>query len=431
VTDDHPQPTYAQNLAFLTLLIIIFFERSTFYGMVSIIAIHLKNTHHPNPSTSTGIISASVYGLAFLGGVLGDRVSYRLSALVGSIFALAAYTCLLLGTAFWIWVPLLGLGIGLFKPVIPVMIGKSVEGFPEELSKRQLRFYTLVNVGGFTGPLIVGFLYDPSNPVLALGFIVGCSLLTVLVIMAMYRNLGAVNFRNPIERQVGGRLDLDIIDNQKKQTTSNICKLLLFCSLSICFWAGYHSFYGPVALWFDVSVNRNIAGWKFPTAWIQNINPAIVVFVGVFIPSLFSKWTLSKRIITSLILMFVSFTFLAGLANYYTSNVPLILSAIAIFIASVAELLISPLGLTTVVSLAPPKHVAVFMSIWYLTSAVGGYLSGTLGDTPSTREFLAVAVVSLIAGGVAYAMRTYINPSKKPTHPLDQVPSPVLPAQPE
>lgn len=422
-----PKPTRSQNLAFLALLCIIFFERSTFYGMVSIIAIHLRNIHYPNPSTATGIISASVYGLAFLGGIVGDKISYRLSALIGSVVALTAYTCLFLNASFWTWVPLLGLGVGLFKPVIPVMVGKSVEGFLEELSKRQLRFYTFVNIGGFIGPLVVGFLYTPSNPSLALGFIVGCAVLTVLVVTVMYRYLGAVNFRNPIERVVGTRLELDVVDNTK--STSNIYKLLLFCVLSICFWAGYHSFYGPVSLWFDVSVNRNIAGWMFPTAWIQDINPAIVVFVGVFIPSLFSSWTLSKRIIVSMGLMAVSFTMLAGLSYYYRVDIPLFLSFIVIFIASIAELLISPLGLTTVVSLAPAKHVALFMSIWYLASAAGGYLSGTLGNTPGAREFLAVAGVSLLAGGVAYSTRNYINPSKTLTRQPDPKPQLVHPVQ--
>lgn len=100
MTEDHPKPTRSQNLAFLALLCIIFFERSTFYGMVSIIAIHLRNIHYPNPSAATGIISASVYGLAFLGGIVGDRVSYRLSALMGSVIALIAYTCLFLNASF-------------------------------------------------------------------------------------------------------------------------------------------------------------------------------------------------------------------------------------------------------------------------------------------------------------------------------------------
>jgi len=398
--EDNPKakPSYAQNLAFLTLLIIILFERSTFYGMMSIIAVHLRNIHHPNPSSASGIISATVYGLAFIGGLFGDRVSYRLSALLGSILAFSAYLALFLNMSFWTWIPLLGLGIGLFKPVLPVMVGKSVEGIPDELPKRQLRYYTFVNIGGFCGPFVVGILYNKENPSLAFGFIAVCAFLTVLVQMLSYSKLAVVNYRNPIERQIGGRLNnLNIVETNPNETKLKVIKLLFFCLLSVCFWTGYHSFYGPVSLWFDSFVDRQIGNWLFPTAWIQNINPTIVVIVGLFMANLFGNWSLSKRIVYSLVLMSISFAILALLSYKYNANVPLLLSFITIFVASIAELLISPLGLTTVVSLAPPKYVAVFMSIWYLASASGGYLSGTLGNTPGPKEFLVITFVSILA----------------------------------
>jgi POT family proton-dependent oligopeptide transporter len=43
------------------------------------------------------------------------------------------------------------------------------------------------------------------------------------------------------------------------------------------------------------------------------------------------------------------------------------------------ELLISPLGLSLLLRLAPPRFVGVVLGVWYVAGALGCWLAGELG----------------------------------------------------
>src|SRR5438046_9083390 len=48
------------------------------------------------------------------------------------------------------------------------------------------------------------------------------------------------------------------------------------------------------------------------------------------------------------------------------------------FLQTVGELLLSPVGLSTMTKLAPPKLVGLVMGIWFLAAALGNKLAGVL-----------------------------------------------------
>jgi POT family proton-dependent oligopeptide transporter len=77
-------------------------------------------------------------------------------------------------------------------------------------------------------------------------------------------------------------------------------------------------------------------------------------------------------------------------------GVPLWSAVAVVLVVSVGELLISPLGLATVSALAPKKHTGAFMAIWYAASAIGGYLSGLMGNRAGALEFGVMAVAGLL-----------------------------------
>jgi POT family proton-dependent oligopeptide transporter len=87
------------------------------------------------------------------------------------------------------------------------------------------------------------------------------------------------------------------------------------------------------------------------------------------------------------------------------------------FFATLAELCISPVGLSLVTKLAPVRFAALFMGVWFLTNSVAQYVGGALGEmwgsvTP-TYYFFVFIVTSAIGAAVLVPL---INPIKKLMH---------------
>ena len=68
-----------------------------------------------------------------------------------------------------------------------------------------------------------------------------------------------------------------------------------------------------------------------------------------------------------------------------------------------AEICLSPMGLSLVTRVAPPRQRGLMLGAWFVATSIGGYLSGFLGgywyQMPHSRFFLMVAAVALVAMG--------------------------------
>jgi POT family proton-dependent oligopeptide transporter len=295
--------------------------------------------------------------------------------------------------------PMLAIGIGLFKPVIPVMVGKTAPDGSAMQSGRMSKFYSWVNVGGFVGPLLLGWLYATISPRVAFMSAAVASLGALAVVLGGWNKLASVDVRNPVESLAGVRLDIEVPDAAADEPQAEIIwrirKLLVLCALSVVFWVGYHAFFGPVALWLENTVNKKVWGFEIPTAWFQTINPALLILTGMLAPSLFAGWSLRSRVFAALAATVLGYFGLAMLSRWGV-GVPLWSAVAVVLVVSVGELLISPLGLATVSALAPKKHTGAFMAIWYAASAIGGYLSGLMGNRAGALEFGVMAVAGLL-----------------------------------
>jgi POT family proton-dependent oligopeptide transporter len=91
----------------------------------------------------------------------------------------------------------------------------------------------------------------------------------------------------------------------------------------------------------------------------------------------------------------------AGLAGGDTGRVSVTWLVSAYLIVALGEVCLSPMGLSLVNRVAPPRSRGVMMGAWFVSLSAGGYLSGTLGAwwprMPHSRFFLLVAGVLLVA----------------------------------
>jgi POT family proton-dependent oligopeptide transporter len=69
---------------------------------------------------------------------------------------------------------------------------------------------------------------------------------------------------------------------------------------------------------------------------------------------------------------------------------------------TLGEIYLSPVGLSLVTKIAPPRIVSMMMGMWFLSSFFGDYLSGYLATfaprMASSTFFLLLAVISLVTG---------------------------------
>ena len=73
-----------------------------------------------------------------------------------------------------------------------------------------------------------------------------------------------------------------------------------------------------------------------------------------------------------------------------------------------AELLLSPMGISFVTKVAPPKYKGLMMGLWFAATAIGNYLSsipGLLWDkVPLWANWAILMGLCVVAGGIMFAM---------------------------
>ena len=78
-----------------------------------------------------------------------------------------------------------------------------------------------------------------------------------------------------------------------------------------------------------------------------------------------------------------------------------------------AELLLSPMGISFVSKVAPPKYKGLMMGLWFASTAVGNYLSSIPGllwmNVPLWANWAILMALCVIAGGIMFAMLKRIN----------------------
>jgi POT family proton-dependent oligopeptide transporter len=152
-----------------TLFFTEMWERFSYYGMRAILVLFMTNAVATggmglDDVTATaiyGLYTAAVYVVALPGGWIADRLlGLRRAVFWGGVVIAAGHFTLAIPSriAFFLGLLLIVLGTGLLKPNVSAMVG---DLYPEGGARRDAGFsiyYMGINVGGFFGPLICGYL---------------------------------------------------------------------------------------------------------------------------------------------------------------------------------------------------------------------------------------------------------------------------------
>jgi POT family proton-dependent oligopeptide transporter len=85
-------------------------------------------------------------------------------------------------------------------------------------------------------------------------------------------------------------------------------------------------------------------------------------------------------------------------------------------VITLAELYLSPVGLSFVTKVAPARLISLMMGVWLSASFTGGFLAGYIGSFWSRMAkpefFLLVAAIAAVAGVMIYGCRWVVGTAK-------------------
>ena len=136
------------------------------------------------------------------------------------------------------------------------------------------------------------------------------------------------------------------------------------------------------------NIDEKTAIYTFPTTWYQSVNPLAVV---IFAPLFNLLWGFLRRrglepstpvkFGIGLTLLSIAFMFMiTGALNSVKTNgnAGAYWLLCTYLFCTWGELCLSPVGLSMVSRLAPARFASLLMGVWFLSSAIAGYLSGKL-----------------------------------------------------
>ncbi|SEF29138.1 proton-dependent oligopeptide transporter, POT family [Amycolatopsis pretoriensis] len=456
-------------------------ERFSFYGMLGILPIYLYYQVDQGglglaQETALGIVGA-YGGLVYLSAVIGAWVADRLLGSERTLFYSAVL--IMIGHISLALLPgLTGIGVGLvcvavgsggLKSNATAIIGTLYADGDERRDAGFTIFYMGINLGGFVGPLLTGLAQSE------VGFHLGFGLAAVGMALGLTqyavgrKNLGdkAREVPNPLPSShralaVGGALLLVaailvlvmtgvvtpgnladvvvvvvgvisviyflVILTSRKITSDERSRVFSFIPMFIAsavFFSLYQQQFTVVAAYTDQRLNRSLFGWELPVPWVASINP---VFIIVFAPLLAALWTkLGERqpstpmkFVLGTVLMGVAFLLFLPMVGSGKNASPMLVLVGILFVFTIAELCLSPVGLSLSTKLAPEAFRTQMVALNYLSVSFGTAMSGKLAEYYSVDDeapyFSTVGGVAIGVGVLLFLGIPFIRKLMKGVH---------------
>ena len=402
----HPKGLYL-------LFCVEMWERFSYYGMRALIVLYMvQNLMYSTQKAGNiyGLYTGLVYLTPLIGGYLADRYfGQRKCISTGAILMICGLLLLAFGpkSLFLLSLCLMIVANGFFKSNISSLLGLLYENNEEKKDSAYTIFYMGINLGAFFSPLVCGTLavkygYEYGFASAGVGMLIG------LTFYKLFENrwIGEYGIK-PVE--VNSVAEDRNEQQNSAQQNSRLGALLVLMLFTVPFWVCFEQAGSSLTLFAQYMTDRNFFNWEIPTGYFQSLNPLFIILLAPLMSVLWgslrdkSKEPSSvEKFAIALFLIAVSFVVLA-FAGYLSGKglvSPWWLVA-GYFIMTVAELCLSPIGLSLVSKLAPKKFLSLIMGCWFLTSFFGNLIAGMVGGkydalTPA-QLFGMLAIVSFVS----------------------------------
>jgi POT family proton-dependent oligopeptide transporter len=470
------QPTFlGQPRVLGNLFGVEMWERFSFYGMQGILLIYLYYTAAEgglgiDTAVATGIVGAyggTVYLATILGAWTSDRlIGSERTLFYSAILVMCGHVSLALvpgiaGVA--LGLVLVAVGSGGVKANATALVGTLYDVHDERRDAGFSIFYMGINIGALLGPLITGYLQSRRGfhygfAAAAVGMFLGLSLYAL-----GRKSLPAVSHHVPNPLSAGGVIKFAgaaalgaavflalvltgviavarladaaawisglaavayflVMLTDKAITRVERRRVLAFVPMfvsSTVFWSLYQQQFTVITIYSDKRLDRHIFGWEMPVPWVQSINPIFIIVLAGAFAALWTKLgerqpSTPTKFALGTISMGVAFLAFIPMAGSGANSAPFLGLVGILLLFTVAELLLSPVGLSLSTKLAPARFRTQMVALFFLSIALGTALSGLLaGFYDPSHEVPYFAVLGLAAIGVGVVLQLCVRPIRK------------------
>jgi POT family proton-dependent oligopeptide transporter len=191
---------------------------------------------------------------------------------------------------------------------------------------------------------------------------------------------------------VPGILAWSFIKGSRKEGEMMVAAMVLII-FNVVFWTLFEQAGSSLTLFADRNTDRSVFGWfSLSAPQTQNFNPIAIVLLAPVLSALWGwlarrGWEPSIPIKFSVALMGVGvgFLFLVWGSTFADSSFKVGLWWLAglYVIHSIAELCISPVGLSMITKLSIARVVGLMMGVWFLSISVAQYVAGVVAQFAS------------------------------------------------
>ena len=191
---------------------------------------------------------------------------------------------------------------------------------------------------------------------------------------------------------VPGILIWSFVKGSRKEGEMMVAAMVLII-FNVVFWTLFEQAGSSLTLFADRNTDRSVFGWfSLSAPQTQNFNPIAIVLLAPLMSALWGwlarrGWEPSIPIKFSVALMGVGvgFLFLVWGSTFADSSFKVGLWWLAglYVIHSIAELCISPVGLSMITKLSIARVVGLMMGVWFLSISVAQYVAGVVAQFAS------------------------------------------------
>jgi POT family proton-dependent oligopeptide transporter len=441
-TEKHPRGLY---VLFFTEM----WERFGFYSMLAMFVLYLQHKDQgfgwtePEAARLYSNYMMFVYASPLIGGWIADRLlGYRNSVLLGGLIFMIGYFLLSVHSLPMVYLALalLVTGNGFFKPNVSAMVGRLYPDGSSLKDRAYNIFYMGINIGAWLAPLSAGLMvknfgFHPAFAVAGFGMIIS---VTILWSFKHYVDAptgrAATSPGGPAAEASPAMHRPNPID--AVPDWQRLGALIVIFLVVIVFWMVFNQNGLTLTYWAKDNTDWSITGMTAseddPVFGIisNSINPFWVI--ALTFPLLwFWHWLDRKglepstptKMALGMCLLGLSFFLLSAGAKIgeegltpdtrYQFRVSLAWLIATYLVATLGELMLSPMGLSLVSKVAPVRYRGLMMGGWFVATAIGGKLTaiGVYWNTWWHSTFFAIlGGMALVMGMVLFLL---LKPLKK------------------
>lgn len=454
-------------------------ERFSFYGMQVMLVYYMsweatRGGLGMDEAVATGIVGAYgglVYVFCILGGWVADRLlGSERTMFYSAVLIMLGHIALALVPGFAglaLGLALVAVGSGGLKANATNLVGAL---YAREDTRRDAGFsifYMGVNIGALIGPLVTGAAREAWGFHLGFGLaavgmavgltqyalarrrlpadvhavpdrlpraqygrtalVAGAGLAVVAVLFATgVVNLGNLSDAVVVVAAVAAVVIFAVLLRSEKVTADERSRVKAFIPLfigSAVFFALFQQQFTVIAIYSEQRLDRSVFGWEIPMEWVNSINP---IFIILFAPVFAALWTkLGRRQPVTpakfgLGLIAIGVAFLLFIPMAPVAAVPLLWLTLILFVATVGELLVSPVGLSLSTKLAPTAFPVLMVALYNLSVALGTAAAGSLAGSYSTEnEAGYFGVIGAVTVGIGLVMLLIVKPVHRAMRGVD------------